>query len=500
MEMKEIALRNNFQKPLNAVLALALLLVLVAGVSSPASAVAENTFTVVLAGESVTQSALAAIQKAGGVVVNRIDQIGVLEVRADNPTAFLKAMLRNQEVASVGPTLEVELNLPEVEGVESGGAQSLGSTDPMDWAWNIDRVTNNGAAWQTHTGTKDVVVGVIDTGFDFNHPDLKDNIVAGSKTFVPGTTDAWDRHFHGTHVAGTIGANGGIKGVAPNVGLRAYRVFNTGSARQSWITNAIVAAADDQVDVINMSLGGTRVLGQWFYTDPKTGERTNIGNDAASWVAYERAIRYAVNRNVTVVASAGNDGQDLSNKHSVTEWFNALLQKAGLTQYEVVGATFKAPAQLPGVVTVSAMGGGFGTQDRLAFYSNYGSGAVDVGAPGGDVGPNFPSRPADYYKYLVLSTNPTYLDCNNRFPTGQTAKALFDCKYRWAAGTSMASPHAAGVAALIISQEYARTGVKPSPAEVVTKLQQTTEDVGKVGYDNLYGHGMVNALNAVTAR
>ncbi len=499
--MEEIALHNQFRKPFNAVLALALLLALVAGASSPVSAGGGQTFTIVLTGESVTQSALSAIQKAGGVVVTRIDQIGVLEVQASNPTAFLKAMLRNSQVASVGPTLQVELNLPQVDGVESGAAESLGSTDPMDWAWNIDRVTGNGAAWDVHTGNRDVVVGVIDTGFDFDHPDLKANIMPGSKTFVPGTTDAWDRHFHGTHVAGTIAANGAIKGVAPNVGLRAYRVFNTGSARQSWITEAIVAAANDRVDVINMSLGGTRVLGQWFYTDPNTGERTNIGNDAASWVAYERAIRYAVNRNVTVIASAGNDGQDLSNKHSVTEWFNALLQKAGLTEYEVVGATFKAPAQIPGVVTISAMGGGFGTQDRLAFYSNYGSGAIDVGAPGGDVGPNLPTnRPADYYKYLVLSTNPTYLNCDNRLPTGRTAKALFDCRYRWAAGTSMASPHAAGVAALIISQEYERTGVKPSPAEVVTKLQQTTEDVGKVGYDNLYGHGMVNALNAVTAR
>ncbi len=467
---------------------------------TPARASQNTAFTVVLGAQSISASALAAIEKAGGVVVERIDEIGVVEVRAANPTTFLKAMLANKAIANVGPSLEVRLDLPMVDAAVEGTGEIGVSTDPMDYAWNIDRVTNEGASWDIHSGSKDVVVGVIDTGFDFNHPDLKDNIVPGSKTFVPGTTDAWDAHFHGTHVAGTIAANGAIKGVAPNVGLRAYRVFNTGGARQIWITNAIIAAADDGVDVINMSLGGTRVLGQWFYTDPATGERINLGNDAASWVAYERAIRYAVNRNVTVVASAGNDGQDLSNKNAVTQWYNNLLQSLGLTEYKVVGATFKAPAQVPGVVTVSAMGGGFGTDDRLAFYSNYGSGAVNVGAPGGDVGPNFPARPADYYKYLVLSTNPTYLNCENRFPTGQMAKALFDCKYRWAAGTSMASPHVAGVAALIISQEFARTGVKPSPAQVVSKLQQSAEDVGKVGYDNLYGHGMSNAFNAVNGR
>ncbi|MDP9379663.1 MAG: hypothetical protein M3Q29_05845, partial [Chloroflexota bacterium] len=145
-------MHNQFRKPFNAVLALALLLALVAGASSPVSAGGGQTFTIVLTGESVTQSALSAIQKAGGVVVTRIDQIGVLEVQASNPTAFLKAMLRNSQVANVGPTLQVELDLPQVDGVESGAAESLGSTDPMDWAWNIDRVTGNGAAWDVHTG------------------------------------------------------------------------------------------------------------------------------------------------------------------------------------------------------------------------------------------------------------------------------------------------------------------------------------------------------------
>ncbi len=493
-------MRITMWKSVSSCLVVALLIALV-GIGAPtsASASASKAFTVVLSGEAISETALNAIRAAGGVVVDRIDAIGVVQVQAANPTAFLKAMIGNKEIANVGPSLEVQLDLPNVDKAAAEAVPTV-SANPMDYLWNIDRVTNNGAAWQTHTGSQDVVVGVIDTGFDFDHPDLKANIVPGSKTFVPGTTDAWDRHFHGTHVAGTIAANGGIKGVAPNVGLRAYRVFNTGSARQIWITNAIVAAADDRVDVINMSLGGTRVLGQWFYTDPETGERTQLGNDAADWVAYDRAIKYATARNVTVVASAGNDGVDLSNKNGVTRWFNALLQRSGLTEYSVVGATFKVPAQTPGVVTVSAMGGGFGTSDRLAFYSNYGSGAVNVSAPGGDVGPNFPARPADYYKYLVLSTNPTYLNCNNAFPTGRTAKALFDCKYRWAAGTSMASPHVAGVAALIISQEFARTGVKPNPAQVVSTLQQRAEDVGRIGYDNLYGHGMANAFNAVNGQ
>lgn len=488
-------MKTHLRKSVSTLMA-ALLLALVV-VSAPAASATSTsqTFTVVLSDHAVSETALTAIRNAGGVVVDRIDQIGVVQVQADRPTAFLKAVLGNTVIANVGPSLEVSLDLPNVDDAAAQVAESATAADPMDYLWNIDRVTQHGAAWDIHAGTKDVVVGVIDTGFDFNHPDLKDNIVGDSQTFVPGTTDAWDAHSHGTHVAGTIAANGGIKGVAPNVGLRAYRVFNRGSAQQIWITNAIMAAANDRVDVINMSLGGTRVIGQWFYTDPVTGERITLGNDAADWVAYDRAVNYAVQRGVTVVASAGNDAIDLSNKNGVTEWYNALLQRLGLTQYEVVGAGFKVPAMTPGVVTVSAMGSGFGTEDRLAFYSNYGSGAINVTAPGGDVGPNYPQRPADFYKYLVLSTVPTYLNCST------TAKNLFgNCLYGWKAGTSMASPAAAGVAALIISQEYARTGAKPAPAQVVTKLQQRTEDIGKVGYDNLYGHGLVNAFNVLNGR
>lgn len=471
---------------------------LVGMLAVPASAEQSLNFTVVLKSESISDSAMAAIEQAGGEVTSRIPEIGVVSVRTSKPTAFLKAMLNHKEIASIGPSLMVPLNLPEMDEPANVGSSPADPANPADYTWGVDRVTSGGAAWGIHTGTKDVVVAVIDTGFDMEHPDLVGNIVPGSKTFVPGTTNAWDAHSHGTHVAGTIAANGLIKGVAPNVGLRAYRVFNTGGAQQIWITNAIVAAANDGSDVINMSLGGTRVVGQWYYTDPATGERIRLGGDAADMVAYNRAIRYAVNKGVTVVAAAGNDGYDLANKNQVTKWYNEYLHELGYTMYEVQGATFVVPASIPGVVTVSAHGGGFGTADRLAFYSNYGNGAINVSGPGGDYGPSYPNPgytlDTDYYKYLVLSTTPRYLACN-------LPNRLFGtCGYGFKAGTSMATPHAAGVAALIISQEYARTGVKPTPAQVVTKLQQSAEDIGKVGYDPLYGHGLANAYRALVGK
>ncbi|WP_202078315.1 S8 family serine peptidase [Caldalkalibacillus salinus] len=460
----------------------------------------EASFLVVFKSETLPENAEQVVNEAGGTITYEVPEIGVVEATTTSPTVFLAHMLDSQEVRTVGPSLAVDLNLPEFSVDEESSSTTGHEPVPVEeniweagWQWDIEQVTNQFESHSVHTGTHDVVVGVIDTGFDFNHPDLKNNIVPGSKTFVPGTADAWDAHSHGTHVAGTIAANGRVKGVAPDVGVRAYRVFDTGSAQQIWITNAIIAAANDGVDVINMSLGGTRVKGQWFYTDEETGERINLGNDAADIVAYNRAIRYAINKDVTVVSSAGNSGQDLSNPASVTEWYNQNLQESGETQYEVKGATFYVPTQIPGVITVSATGGGFGTDERLAFYSNYGNGAVNLGAPGGDLGPDYPEINEDDYKYLVLSTVPTYLSQSS------VAVELFgEGGYGWKGGTSMASPQVAGAAAAYISQVYEETGNKPSPSQVKTALQQTAEDAGKNGYDKYYGHGIVNIYNALT--
>jgi subtilisin family serine protease len=487
----------HLKKVLSLILALALVLALVPQLAVEASN--PQSFIVAFISNEVPANAKELVEAAGGQITDEVTEIGVIQVSTDRPTAFIKEMLSNKSVHSLAPSIELPLNLPEVNVDEAEIAGTSPAPVPLGesiweagWQWDIEKVTNNGASHALSSGSKDVVVGVIDTGFDFNHPDLKNNIVPGSKTFVPGTTNAWDAHSHGTHVAGTIGANGRVKGIAPDVGLRAYRVFNRGGAAQIWITNAIVAAADDGVDVINMSLGGTRVVGMWWYTVPATGERIRLGNEAADLVAYQRAVQYAVNKNVTVVASAGNDAQDLSNPAKLADWYNDYLHKLGYTQYEVQGAAFKVPAQTPGVITVSATGGGFGTEDRLAFFSNYGNGAIDLAAPGGDLGPTFPqSLESDYYKYLVLSTVPTYMNC-------VLAKSLFgECGYGWKAGTSMASPQVAGVAAAYIAQVYETTGKKPTPSQVQTHLQQTAQDAGKVGYDALYGHGIVNAYKAL---
>ncbi|GGF26788.1 peptidase S8 [Halobacillus andaensis] len=468
--------------------------------TNSAAEVTENEsplFMVVFNSENLPKNAEDIVESAGGEVTYQVPKAGVIEATSDTPGKFMNALMKHKDVQSVSPSLEEQLDLPEFDIVDREFATSL-EANPVEniwedgWQWDIEQVTNDGASHDLdREAREDVVVAVIDSGFDFNHPDLAGHVdEEGSRTFVPDTTNSWDYNSHGTHVAGTIGAEGRMKGVAPGVTLRSYRVFGaSGGASQIWITDAIIAAADDGADVINMSLGGTRLRGQWFYTDPATGERISGGNSAADIVAYNRAIRYAIDKGVTVVSSAGNSAQDISNPSKVGDWQNSSRTDG----WEAKGAVVFVPAQIPGVVTVSATGGGFGTEDRLAFYSNYGNGAINLGAPGGDLGPEDGESAS---KYLVLSTVPTYMDFTAG--RGPEAKALFGQGYGWKGGTSMAAPQVSGAAAAYIAQQYEETGSKPNPRQVQTHLQQTAVDTGKTGYDEYYGHGIVNAYNALT--
>ena len=142
-----------------------------------------------------------------------------------------------------------------------------------DAQWDMQRVTNNGKSYEIETGgyvndegetVHKAVVGVIDKGIDPTDPDLQKNLLGGRNMVPAGMdetetgdpNDIVDRNGHGTHVSGIIAANGNVQGVGPDLGIRTYRVFFSELALTlpSFIIDGIIAAANDNVDVINMSL------------------------------------------------------------------------------------------------------------------------------------------------------------------------------------------------------------------------------------------------------
>lgn len=447
----------------------ALLLAGLAGAvpSSSSSSAGTQGYLVVLAGTqgadgfTTTGTAAAintAIASAGGTVRNDLSQqIGVLYVHSPN-VAFASALSGSALVESVGADFGWQ-------GVAASAPEPV--DDPGEVAqWDMQQIRTD-EAHEIQGGIPAVDVGVLDTGIDGEHVDFKKGLASNvacergrnSITFLPngpglGTPDPCvDNGFHGTHVAGTIGAraNGiGIVGVAPNITLVPVKVCDaSGYCYASAVVDGITYAGDEKLDVINMS---------FFVDDNEFQQSTEFKcmNDPVQRsfrLAVERAIQYARKQGVTPVAALGNSDKDLARPPEPYE-----------NNCEVV------PAETQGVIGTSALG----SKKEKARYSNYGNGPNDVAAPGGN------GTTGDC-RTTVLST----------FPGG-----LYVCIQ----GTSMASPHAAGVAALIVSQ-FGTLGadgdVKMSPTKVEQYLQSTAIDQGLPGYDECFGNGRIDALRAV---
>ncbi|MEI4828298.1 S8 family serine peptidase [Bacillus sp. FJAT-53711] len=428
------------------------------------------------------------ISNAGGQVLRAIPAIGALEVKSSN-NSFLDNLKGVSSIQAANKEIVHTLDKEEISPAAADGKPVTDIPQPENidsywkYQWDIKNITNDGASYKINGGTgKGATVGVIDSGIDANHPDLIKNY-RGGQNFVPAgvdetetgnSADVKDRGGHGTHVAGSIAANGKLKGVGPDLKIKAYRVFpESGSAPTAWIVDAIVAAANDKVDVINMSIGGFDSLK--YYSN---GQKYS---DIADVLLWKRAIEYAVQKNVTVVAAAGNESLNMSDKKMVTDYLNKEYGSADLI---FKGPSVETPGQIPGVVTVSSSNQW--STDKIAFYSNYGNSFIDVAAPGGDNGPTYAEtgdlNQRDFH-YRALSTWPTYLA--PYFTSNLHSYALLH-------GTSMASPKVAGIAGVIKAAHPTY-----SPAQVANLIKQTSKDYGKPGHDALFGDGEANIYNAL---
>jgi subtilisin family serine protease len=442
------------------------------------------------------------IKNAGGEVLRAIPEIGGLEVRSSNP-AFLDQLKSDSTISAANVERAYKLDDEQPAGSDGQPVTLHPDADGTYWSsqWDIQHLTNNGKSFAIESGgtkassgtvTHKAIVGVIDTGIDANHPDLKANFVGGRNLVPAGgysgndsgetgnSTDVLDREGHGTHVAGSIAGNGKIKGVGPNLGIRSYRIFDSsGSAPTTPIVAALIAAANDKVDVINMSIGG--------YDNLKYTYNGTRYSDIADVLLWKRAIQYAVNHNVTVVAAAGNESLNYADKKSLTDYLNTNYGDSNLV---FSGVTIETPGGVPGVITVSSSNKW--SEDQLAFYSNFGNSFIDVAAPGGDNGPVY-AKSGDLsqrdFTYRTLSTWPTYLA-----PYFTTIDPEHP-GYAYLHGTSMASPKVAGIAGVIKAEHP-----NYNPAQVKALIEKTALDYGKPGHDALYGDGEANAYTALTGK
>jgi serine protease len=275
------------------------------------------------------------------------------------------------------------------------------------------------------------VIAIIDTGIRTTHQAFAGKILAGRR-FLGDTqpvTNFTDDNGHGSHVAGTAAGLGtaGVPGIAygANIKILVAKACNAaGSCPNSATANAIVWAADNGANVINMSFGG-------FGSNP----------DGTGSAAQRVALQYAASKNVLPVCSTGND----DGKPTYT----------GGIGY---------PARFPECFSVASTT----WSDTKAGYSNYGP-QTEISAPGGD------GNPAGNPFSLILAPSHT----SN---TG----------YAWKAGTSMAAPQVAGLAALLWA-----TGMHDANA-IRARIKQTADDLGAPGTDPIFGAGRINVYRAVT--
>jgi subtilisin family serine protease len=488
---------------------LTLLVLAVVGALTGTAAASAGNYIVLYNQQALPSDAASTIQKAGGTIVQAWPQIGVVVARSTS-TSFRANLLKDARIenASATDSFGVRVDATESQdGKAPKGGGGLNNTPVTDSAeplfglqWDMRQISTP-AAHAITGGSASVVAADLDTGLDFTHPDIAPNYDASHSADCESGTPAPlavgnDQNGHGTHTAGTIAAaaNGiGIVGVAPKVKIAGIKTSNDdGFFFPEMVVCAFMFAGQTHVDVTNNS----------YFADPFLFNCRNDATQRAIWAAEARAIRFAQSQGVTVVAAAGNFSDDLAHP---TRDITSPDFPGGTEEERVIhNNCVVIPVEVPGVVGVSATGV-FG---RKSYYSNYGSGVIDVAAPGGD---RFQvDAAAGAVNGRVLSTWPNYLPCSRQV-TDQGAT------YCYLQGTSMASPHVTGLAALVVSRfgKANGAGVEAIMQSTATPTACPTDltpyvpfpsvsngapqtCTGGTGSNSWYGGGIVNAYNAIT--
>lgn len=543
---------------------------------APSLARGKSTEYVVLY-SSASQAAAArtAVRDAGGTIVKENKDIGLATVRTTN-TAFSADARRSAAVQgvahdrAVGYAPKDQRLAPkahsvekDVRGTPSATSKAAGAqAEPLagrQWDLRQMGVLDDRGTYRVRADGSGVRVGVIDTGVDGDHPDIKANFDAkDSRNFttdIPVDADGnevdgpceyascvdpanEDDNEHGTHVASEIASprnDLGMAGIAPNA-----KIVNVRAGQDSGyfflqpVVDALTYSGKIGLNVVNMS----------FYVDPWQWNCADNPADSAEArqeqttvvAAVQRALAFAHDHGVTMIAAAGNYASDYT-KPILDNTSPDFVDVPGKTPYDrTVDPTkcLSMPGQGKDVLPIAATG----ISKRTSYFSDYGKGYIAVAAPGGDAY-DTPDGKSDPTK-AILAAYPEALakaaGLLNPDGSPNTPSVVRDCKagtcayYQYLQGTSMASPHAVGLAALIIGKYGKRTahGITMNPDKVkkillgtatptacppggtytytryvkqsdgsYQKVVSTKTCEGTKAYNGFYGNGIINAGRAV---
>ncbi|WP_433496901.1 S8 family serine peptidase [Sphaerimonospora sp. CA-214678] len=502
------------------------------------------------------EAATRAVTAAGGTVIGGDDRLGYLMARTGAPerigsdpavvgVSLDRPVGRVSSVPAAAPYARSASRGPSAVRTTAHGRRAVRDEPLADRQWDMKMIgaTPDGSYGKAR-GSHKVLVGVIDTGVDGNHPDIAPNFNRElSRNFVmdepndpngkkldgpcehQGCKDPADvdDDGHGTHVASTIGSplNGiGIGGVAPDVSLVNLRAgTDSGYFFLKPTMDALAYAGDVGVDVVNMS----------FYVDPWAFNCTANPQDSqverldqkGVIEGMRRALAYARERGVTLITAIGNSGTDLGMPKKDTTSPNYPLDKQ--RDRKIDNTCVNVPAELDGVISVTAVG----PSGRKSAFSDYGIEQADIAAPGGDLFDSGTELKGARREILAAAPESVLRAKGSIGKDGRPkdASVVRDCQggrcayYQYLEGTSMAAPHATGVAAIIIGRfgEPGKGGVHMDPAQVEKLLyasavqkacpssraykygpDDTQVCEGDAARNGFFGRGVVDAARAAT--
>jgi len=440
-----------------------------------------KTYVIVANGQGPGSTSFATA--LGSSVIAQYDAIGVVVAQSSDPNFSTQAaalpgvqsVTEDQELQWISPneTVVQADNAIDDSAVPSPDASALPPANRETFSavqWNLHQIhaDQTAANGDRGNGVTRARVAILDTGIVASHIDIAANLNTSlSVSFVP-TEPSFvfpsnGKFSHGTHVAGIVAApiNGiGTQGVAPNAELVSVKVLkDSGSGSFASLIAGIEYASGPMVhaDVINMSLGTTFL-------------RNTAGGAGSLLSALNRAINHAAAQGTLVVSAAGNNGLDLN------------------------GILFEIPAQSGNGMAVSATGpvgfGPFGFNppavfDRLASYSNFGQSVINIAAPGGDA---LYTPQSQVCKVGVIAA-PCFVFDFVLSPGGKNGSSNL---YFFAIGTSMATPHVSGLAALIVGKFG-----HMNPSQLRTLIEQSADSFSGPGGTAVFGKGRINALAAL---